>query len=145
MCAPLVHVGCAIRLTVVLLVAVLRLHYYQKATYQGHSYNTLDTLVAATNNNKTRYGKLVALVLVEAEPKHMHVAIIKKLRVEQVQFTGVANFTFPKLICKQRCDPIASVAKALTNVEAPVCLSYTAIRPVKAVTLALDTMIIVDV
>lgn len=83
----------------------------------------------------------------EAQPKPLHVVIVRRLHTKMAQFQG-SVFRFPTLVPVDgqliQNTGQASLSMALDHKECPVCLSYNAIRPVKVASIRSDTMVVVD-
>ena len=88
------------------------------------------------------YGKLLHLIAVEAKPQPLHLMMVRRVKVHTIR-VGSSHFTFPRLDTPEGC--IATVNNALTDVKSPVSLACNGVRPVKAMSLAIDSMVIIDV
>jgi hypothetical protein len=124
----------------------LVLHYYERAKYQGYSYNaTISTIAITSPGHPVAYARLESIILVEAQPKPLHVVMVRKLESRLVQPQGGQSLL--AMVCSGGSSSeqaVATLAQALTSSVVPVCLAYHAIRPVKIAPLTLDKLVICD-
>ena len=122
----------------------LSLHYFNTAKYQGFTYTTRRSCIAITTPGiaTATYASLESVILVEAEPEPLYVAMVRKIRSHMVQLQA-GQVLLPMVSCEGSTS-MPTLYGALEKPTIPVGLAFNAIRPVKIMPLTLDKLVIYD-